>query len=69
MSQKGHVKKGKFDFEKVVEALESTKLDKLYAERLIAAAAGDLKKLELISLKVETELERLEWEQAAGGQE
>ena len=40
--------------------LQSAKLDKLYAERLKAAAAGDLKKLELISLKVETELEHLE---------
>jgi hypothetical protein len=62
MSHEGHVKKGEFDFEKVVKALESTKLDNLYAERLIAAAIGDLKKLELISIKVEAELEHLELE-------
>ena len=39
----------------------SPKLRKLYAERRKAAAAGNLKKLELISIKVETELERLEF--------
>ncbi len=48
---------------------DSPKLRKLYAERLKAAAAGDLKKLELLSIQVEAELERLEWVQYKEQQE